>query len=139
MIHNADGRELLLMDTLNCPGRRLNPLESPSLMLSQDTEELSFPFDARQCKHSSCSLLRRRPQGGRSYNVRKQKGLARASLTGAQQCFLSKDHVSKKPFHAHSLQVSLPPFCITFTVPPALHIFSCVSMCNPGAQVLIQV
>ena len=83
MIHSADGRELLLMDTLNCPGRRLNPLESPSLMLSQETKELSFPFDARQCKHSSCSLLRRRPQGGRSSNVRKQKGLSRASHQSA--------------------------------------------------------
>ena len=102
MIHSADGRELLLMDTLNCPGRRLNPLESPSHMLSQETEELSFPFDARQCKHSSCSLLRRRPQGGRSYNVRKQKGLVRVSLTERSKVSFPRSR------HLRSLSVHSP-------------------------------
>lgn len=126
------------MDTLNCPGRRLNPLESPSLMLSQETKELSFPFDARQCKHSSCSLLRRRPQGVKSSNLRKQKGLARASLTGAQQGLLSKVQASKKPFCALPFQVSPPTFCHASLRPVWIKFSTYFSLCSPRVQVLIQ-
>ena len=39
MVHKANGRNCCITDRLNCPERKLIPLESPSFMLIQETHK----------------------------------------------------------------------------------------------------
>lgn len=63
MIHNADMEgNCCLIDTLDYPGRRVNPLESFSHVESGNSGVFFPSLMQDSVKYSSCSLLRRRPR-----------------------------------------------------------------------------